>query len=60
MWRAPMPGLLWHEQVQQGQLVHGAELHGQSYLLHDNTTINMTAVHHLQMVRGHASKLQCW
>ena len=27
-----MPGLLWHEPLQQGQLVNGAELYGQYYL----------------------------
>ena len=30
VWGPPLPGLLWHEPLQQGQLVHGAELHGLS------------------------------
>jgi hypothetical protein len=40
MWWAPLPGLLRHEPLQQGQLVHGAEFHGQSPWLHP-TTIDM-------------------
>ena len=45
VWGSPLPGLLWHESLQQGQLVHGAELYGKD--VYAACSKRMTAVMHM-------------
>lgn len=48
VWGSPLPGLLRHEPLQQGQLVHGAELHGQLSLLYLTASVKMAAKQSVQ------------